>query len=337
MVPRSKRRQNFWIVGCKLSSEATEVRGFRSVNRNAGGRPNSSSPASANPREAVPPLPREEYIEQAHLFRALQERTATSSPIQETLEAAKHEILVTTKLPMAIDFMLGELRHSGGFATAMSRLRHYFTPFQTFLVQQAEDDRGRFDLRTALAVLTKEAEYRASNVTAQGEFLFQFETLCRNRLSYDAGLAAMAEDPIFDTAWRDWILIVRRQVGIVDLSDLIYVRSAFYRPPPGREVVEVPAVLFGEKEGRIAWANRRKDPLFLFAALQRQLGYPEVPRPPKVDESIDLVPQMARRLERLGARVKLLEEEQKGGIDITKFYSGRLPFSDGFNDDRSSS
>ena len=36
--------------------------------------------------------------------------------------------------------------------------------------------------------------------------------------------------------------------------------------------------LFGEKEGKIAKASRGRDPLFLFAALQRQLGYPEVPR-----------------------------------------------------------
>ena len=37
--------------------------------------------------------------------------------------------------------------------------------------------------------------------------------------------------------------------------------------------------LFGEKEGKIARANRGRDPLYLFSALQRQLGYPEVPRP----------------------------------------------------------
>ena len=47
----------------------------------------------------------------------------------------------------------------------------------------------------------------------------------------------------------------------------------------------VPA-LFGEKEGKIAKANRGRDPLYLFAALQRQLGYPEVPRPrPRPDRA----------------------------------------------------
>ena len=275
---------------------------------------------------AAAELPVEEQIEQAHLFRGLLERIGSNAPLQELLESMRHELLVTTKLPMAIDFMLGELRHSGGFAAAMRRLQHYFTSFQTFLVQQAEDDRGRFDLRTAFAILAKEAEYRAEKATPQGEFLFQFETLCRNRLNYDQGLTAMADDPIYDGAWRDWILVVRRQVGLVDLADLIYVRSEYYRRTGGAQAAAALAdtrLLFGEKEGRIAWANRRKDPLFLFAALQRQLGYPTVPRPQPVADTIDLLPQMARRMERLEARIKLLEEEQRGGIDLTKFYGGR--------------
>ena len=74
-------------------------------------------------------------------------------------------------------------------------------------------------------------------------------------------------------------------------------------------------MLFGEGEGRIALANRGKDPLLLFSALHRHLGYPEVPRPPKPDESPQLVPQLMRRVERLEARLKLVEEEMKGGID----------------------
>ena len=70
----------------------------------------------------------------------------------------------------------------------------------------------------------------------------------------------------------------------------------------------------------IALANRRKDPLFLFASLQRQLGYPEVPRPQPGEAAELRLPQMARRLEQLETRLKLVEEEQRGGIDLTKFY-----------------
>jgi hypothetical protein len=287
-------------------------------------------PAHARPLAGAASLSREEYIEQAYFFRRLLERYPGSEPVQDLMAAIQHEVLATTKLPMAIDFMLGELKHSGGFAQAMSRLSHYFTPFQTFLVCEAEDDRGRFDLRIAFAILCKEAEYRAEKAAPQGEFLFQFETLCRNRLSYDRGLAAMAEDPIYDTAWRNWILTVRRQVGLVDLADMIYVRSVHFRPRRRDLLVDDPALvqaLFGAKEGRIAQANRRKDPLVLFASLQRQLGYPIVPRPEKASEAINLLPQLARRVDRMEARLKLLEEEHKGGIDLTKFYGGKQPFS----------
>ena len=85
-------------------------------------------------------------------------------------------------------------------------------------------------------------------------------------------------------------------------------------------------MLFGEKEGKIAWANRKKDPLYLFAALQRHLGYPAVPRPKKLDETQSALPLILNRLERLETRLKLLEEEQKkGGIDLAKFYGGKKP------------
>jgi hypothetical protein len=80
-----------------------------------------------------------------------------------------------------------------------------------------------------------------------------------------------------------------------------------------------PAILFGEKEGRIAWANRGKDPLYLFSALQRQLGYPAVPKPKRPQPQNESPMILARRLDRLELRVKLLEEESKGGIDLSQF------------------
>ena len=72
-------------------------------------------------------------------------------------------------------------------------------------------------------------------------------------------------------------------------------------------------------EGRIALAHRRKDPLLLFAALQRHLNYPTVPRPARPDEQKNVVPLLIRRVERLEQRLKLVEEEQRGGIDLSKF------------------
>ncbi len=173
-------------------------------------------------------LDREEYIEQAHFFRTLKARIGEGLSTQDLLASVREEILATTKLPMAIDFMASELKLHGVFGTAMSQLPHYFTPFQSFVVAEAESDNSHFDLPLALEILAREANYRAEGATPQGLFLYQFESISRNRLGYDGGLTAMAQDPAFDEAWRQWILVVRRQVGLVDIADLIYVRSGHH-------------------------------------------------------------------------------------------------------------
>jgi hypothetical protein len=262
-------------------------------------------------------LDREEYVEQAYFFRAFRERVQEGTSSQELLTGIQQELLSTTKLPMALDFMAGEQRLTGGFGSAMARLDHYFSPFQTYVIREAEREEGRLDFRIALEILQREAEYRAQGGSVQGIFLYQFETLCRNRLGYDRGLEAVAGDPAYDEAWREWIVTVRRQVGMVDIADMIYVRSEHYRNVRGEP--EKP-ILFGEKEGRIALANRRKDPLFLFAALARHLGYPSVPRPkPQVSEAQQFA-LLQRRLDRVENRLRLLEEELRGGIDLSRFY-----------------
>jgi hypothetical protein len=268
-------------------------------------------------------LDREEYIEQAYFFRALADRMQQNMAAQDLIGSLREEVLATTKLPMALDFLASELRHSGTLAPAMQRIEHYFTAFQAFVVAEAERDRGRFDFRIALEILEREARFRAESATPQAIFIYQFECLCRNRLGYDRGLEAMARDPIFDAAWREWILIVRRQVGLVDFADMIYVRSAHYAQARARKGLAdgevVAPVLFGEKEGLIALAHRQKDPLWLFAALERQLGYPTVPRTKPIDETKQILPNLMRRVERLETRLKLLEEEQRGGIDLSRF------------------
>ena len=79
-------------------------------------------------------------------------------------------------------------------------------------------------------------------------------------------------------------------------------------------------ILFGEKEGKIARANRGRDPLYLFAALQRQLGYPEVPRPKPRDDAATKLEQMQTKVRELEERLKLLENEARGGpIDWSQF------------------
>lgn len=274
-------------------------------------------------------LDREEYVEQAYFFEVLRERQQQNLSTQDLLRTVREELLSTTKLPLAVDFLRTELRHSGTFAPAMAKLTHYFTAFQTFVIAEAERERGRFDFGVALEILQREARYRADGATRQGIFLYQFECLSRNRLGYDKGLDAVARDPMFDEAWREWITTVRRQVGLVDLSDMIYVRSAHYVNQRQRQGLDLAGpekpVLFGEKEGKIALANRRRDPLLLFAALERHLNYPRVPRPKPLEESRFILPTLSRRVERLELRLKLLEEEEKGGIDLSKFFGKSVP------------
>ena len=279
-------------------------------------------------------LAREEYIEQSYLFRTLGERMLDGVATQEALKNLGHEILATTKLPLAIDYLVSDLKLTGTIAPAMRQLNHYFTAFQTFVITEAEDEEGRFDLRTALVILEREARYLAEGGTPEGLFLYRFECLSRNRLDYMRGLLATANDDIFNTDWTAWITMVSRQVGLVDLADLIYIRSdELLRRQKGRDSFHTHdatqneeysdtknnAVLFGEKEGRIAWANRGKDPLYLFAALQRQLGYPVVPKPKRPQPQAESPALMARRIDRLELRVKLLEEETKDGIDLSQF------------------
>jgi hypothetical protein len=177
-------------------------------------------------------LDREEYIEQAHLFQALAERMAAGIAAQEALGSIGQEVLATTKLPMAIEYLVAELKLFGTLSTAMARIPHYFTRFQTFVMNRAEHEGGRFDMRMALAILAREARYLADGPTPQGLFVYRFECLSRNRLDYQKGMEAIADDPIFDADWKAWIRTVGRQVGFVDLGDPGRSRGKWARPRP---------------------------------------------------------------------------------------------------------
>ena len=83
-------------------------------------------------------LDREEYIEQAYFFRTLRERMFEEQiPTQIVLDRIHEEILAITRLPMAIQFLSTELKHSGLLGSGFSRLSHYFTPYQSFVIEQA--------------------------------------------------------------------------------------------------------------------------------------------------------------------------------------------------------
>src|SRR2546425_5059703 len=113
-------------------------------------------------------LDREEYIEQVYFFRVLRERMEANQSTQEILTHIHEEILSTTCLPYAIQFLGTELKHAGCLSSGFARLPHYFTSFQAFVIQQTEDERRRFSIETGLLVLEREAQYRAAQVTPAG-------------------------------------------------------------------------------------------------------------------------------------------------------------------------
>lgn len=274
-----------------------------------------------------PPMPlldREEYVEQAYFFRTFHERLDEDLPSQEILSAIREEILGTTKLPLALDVLRGELMLKGRIHEGMALLSHYFAPFQTFVIERSEEERSKFDTKVAMQVLELEAKYLSEQPSPAGLFVYQFECLARNRLGYDKGMQAIAADPIYDDRWKEWILKARGQLGVVEFADLIYYRSEFYveerRKTAGPEYQPSVPVLFGRQEGRIARANRGKDPLYLFAALQRHLGYPSVPRQKGMGE-LKLHPTLELRLIRMEKRLQLLEAETKGQLDLSEFYA----------------
>jgi hypothetical protein len=170
--------------------------------------------------------------------------------------------------------------------------------------------------------LEREAAYRGGTPTKPGLFVYQFETIARNRLGYLDGLEAMTADPFYDADWRAYFDTLRKNVGEVDFSDLVYLRSELYaneerRKNPAFEP-PVPAI-FGEKEGKIAKASRKRDPLYLFAALQRQLGYPEVPRYAVRDAAATKLEIIQNKLRELEMRLKLAEAELRGSVDLSQF------------------
>jgi hypothetical protein len=270
----------------------------------------------------APLLDREEYVEQAYLFRLVRERIAENQPAQDVLMRAGEELLSTTRLPYAVQFLATELKHTGLLAPGFAKLPHYFTAFQGFVVRQAEDEKSRFPMTTAFLLLEREATYRAAGPTQPGLFVYQFESIARNRLGYLDGLEAMAADPIYDDVWRGYFDDLRKRVGEMEFCDLVYLRSELYvaeerRRNPAFEPARPP--IFGEKEGRIAKASHNRDPLYLFAALQRQLGYPEVPRFKARDESATKLEIIETKLRELEMRLKLAEGELRGNVDLSQF------------------
>jgi hypothetical protein len=270
----------------------------------------------------MPVLEREEYVEQAYFFHAFRERVIDGLPSQEVLSRIGDELLSTTRLPLAVSFLCTEIKSTGLMGPAMARINHYFTPFQAHVVTQAELDLTRFSMDQALLVLEREAKYKSESLTLPGLFVYQFEAVSRNRLGYSRGIEAMTGDPFYPEDWRDYMHVLRARLGDVDFADLIFVRSEFFVTQQRRrnpDFMPKFPILFGEKEGKIARANRGRDPLYLFSALHRQLGYPEVPRPYRPTETEARIAQLEQRVAQLENRLKSAEAEIHNEVDVSQF------------------
>jgi hypothetical protein len=286
----------------------------------------------------------EEYIEQAFFFESFIESLENGTPTQEFLFSIRGELLATAQLHKAVDFMLTDIKYTGVLASSMTRLEHYFSPFQIFVIAESEREDGRLDFKIALQILAREAKYRSGEPSTQGVFFYQFETICRNRLGYIRGLDMLIKDNFYNSNWKKWLTILRRQIGFVSLADMIFYRSEYYKikNTPYQNYQQLFSnnsdadaesdsgvdsdsdsddivTLFGEREGRIAFATRNKEPAYLFSALSRHLGYPSVPRKKTVIEEENIIPLLKRRIEQLENRIQILEEEQRGGIDLDRY------------------
>lgn len=264
----------------------------------------------------------EECIEQAYFFETFRDRLLEGMSAQDVLSNVSQELLSSLRLPMAVQFLATDMRHTGRLSSGFQHLKHYFTPFQAYVVSMAEEEKGQFTMDMALLILEREARYKSKEPTRPGLFVFQFEAIARNRLGYDKGLQAAAADPFYDSEWSAYVDLVRRQLGGYDFGELLYVRSELYVQDQRRTRSDyqpsVPA-LFGIKEGKIAKASYGRDPLYLFAALQRQLGYPEVPKPRPKSDLASQYEMLTTKFREVEARIRMLEAEARGTFDPTQF------------------
>jgi hypothetical protein len=136
----------------------------------------------------------------------------------------------------------------------------------------------------------------------------------------------MMADPLYSEEWSRWIARLAGSLGERELAEIVYGASQHFQNrrttarKPGEQVAEksddgtvavVAKALFGDQEGRIAKANIGRDPLYFFAALQRQLNYPAVPRSSQAeaDEDKKLPPFLEARLNKIEQRLKINEME----------------------------
>ena len=131
----------------------------------------------------------------------------------------------------------------------------------------------------------------------------------------------MRGDPFYDPDWRDFLALVQapdrrgrfRRYRVFALA-VLCAGSAVV----GRLCSAGLAIVWREG-GQDRQGQSRPRPLYLFAALQRQLGYPEVPRSKPKDDVGSRIEALKVKIRELETRLKLVEGEVQGRVDLSEF------------------
>ena len=269
-------------------------------------------------------LDRDEYVEQAYFFRVFRERLADNLPAQDILTRVHEELLSSTRLPYAVQFLVAELKHSGLLANGFcetAALLHSVPGVRRS--GRPRTRRSGFRCRRPCSSWNARRSSRPRSPTKPGLFIYQFETIARNRLGYLDGTAAVAADPIYDADWRAFIGGLPRQVGDIDFADLVYLRSELYRAgAAAREsVLRAVAAAAVRREGG---EDRQGEPQPRPAVSLRR-----APATTRVSRSATLLrsattarskwEKLETKLRELETRLKLAEGELRGNVDLSQF------------------
>ena len=177
-------------------------------------------------------------------------------------------------------------------------------------------------MEQALLVLEREAKFKSEAPSLPALFVFQFEAIVANRLGYNKGLAGMAADPFYTEEWKDYILTLRTRLGDVDFADLIFVRSEQFvreRRRLNPDFIPKFPVLFGEKEGKIARANRGRDPDVPLRRTPAPAWLPRgPPHPPPRRARGPRARSSSRSIAQLENRLKIAESDIHQDIDLSQ-------------------
>ena len=123
---------------------------------------------------------------------------------------------------------------------------------------------SRFSMEQALLILEREAKYKSEN-PARRPVHFPVRVSVAKPAGLHPGTgAAMSADPLYTEDWRDYILMLQTRLGDVDFAKphpSYYAHFVKERRKTNPEFEPKYPTLFGEREGKIARANRGRDPV----------------------------------------------------------------------------